>query len=160
MSELMMGTHERKLWFDGPNHTADAVILDPHTDKILLIRRGDTGEWALPGGFIDIDEPAILAAQREAAEEAGITLGDGQLVYQGIVDDPRNSEKSWIETSAYVFLASSKQGVSGNDDAIDAEWQPLDALPPLYASHRDIVGHAFKWLSNSTSVPNFENLNL
>ena len=134
-------TPRAELWFDGPNYTADAIIIDPLQQKILLIERRDCGEWALPGGFVDGDEPAYAASIREAKEEASIELSDGQLVYRGIVDDPRNTERAWIETSAYLFECTDVAAEAG-DDAHDARWFAFDALPPLYASHASIVARA------------------
>jgi len=144
MSELLMRQPEQKLWFDGPNYTTDAVIIDPDTDKILLIQRRDTGEWALPGGFVDEnDASSYHTAVREANEEAGVTLsGHAPLIFRGIVDDPRNSERAWIETNAHLFTASSTTEVYAADDAVDAAWHDLAALPPLYASHRSIIERA------------------
>ncbi len=148
---------ERKLWFEGPNYTADAVVIDPETQKILLIQRGDTGEWALPGGFVDAtDSSALEAATREAQEEAGLTLTtNAPLVFRGIVDDPRNSETAWIETSAYLFSESAQTPVAGSDDADDAQWHDLDNLPLLYASHDAIVGRAIEYISNAPLVETY-----
>ena len=140
MSEVMTGKSE--LWFNGPNYTADAIIIDERQQKILLIQRRDCGEWALPGGFVDQNESSLDAAIREANEEASITVDVGQLVYRGIVDDPRNSEQAWIETSAYLFPATGDVATAAGDDANDAQWFPLDNLPPLYASHAAIIMRA------------------
>ena len=128
------------LWFDGPNYTADAVIIDPDTEKIVLIKRRDTGDWALPGGFIEPSERSDQAAVREAFEETGLALSEPtQCIYRGIVADPRNTDQAWIETSAYLFTQSSDMTVCGSDDACEARWLPLGDLPQLYASHDDIV---------------------
>ena len=123
MSELPPATtNERKLWFDGPNYTADAIAVDPDAAKILLIQRGDTGEWALPGGFVDPNDASTKdAAFREVAEESHLVLdGHAPLVFRGIVDDPRNSQDAWIETSAHLITTNHDQDVSGGDDARDA----------------------------------------
>lgn len=131
---------ERKLWFDGPNYTADGIVVHVASRRILLIRR-QTGEWALPGGFIDANESAKAAAIREVAEETTIVVtgDDALLAFCGRVDDPRNSEASWIETSAYIFVVDTIENATAQDDAADAHWFSLDELPPLYASHGDIV---------------------
>lgn len=142
---------ERKLWFEGPNYTADAIVIDPTAEQILLIQRKDTNEWALPGGFIDEEDTTPLAAAiREAEEEATISLdGEAHLVFRGIVDDPRNTKAAWIETSAYLFLAPSTTEVVGNDDAHAAKWHSLAELPKLYASHRTIVERALHHLAST-----------
>lgn len=147
-------TIERKLWFEGPNYTADAVVIDAKAAKILLIKRGDTGEWALPGGFIDkTDNSALEAAMREAQEEAGITIeASAPLIFRGIVDDPRNSETAWIETSAYLFSGTAETTVAGNDDAEDAQWHDIASLPLLYASHQTIVERALDHLRNKNLI--------
>lgn len=141
---------KRKLWFDGPNYTADAVIIHRDSQQILLIQRGDTKQWALPGGFVDKGETAHTAAQREIAEETGANITmNGILVYEGAVEDPRNTPSAWIETSAYLFPADDTFAATGSDDAIDAQWLPLDALPPLYGSHRDIIKRALEHLNKN-----------
>lgn len=143
MSETMTQSVERKLWYDGVNFTADAVVIDPVKQKLLLIKRRDTGDWALPGGFIDTtDASAGYAAAREACEETGIMLDEPEaLLYRGAVDDPRNTTDAWIETSAYIFYADSDETVIGGDlqEVEMVDWKQLNDLPELYASHTDIV---------------------
>jgi ADP-ribose pyrophosphatase YjhB (NUDIX family) len=149
---------ERKLWFEGPNLTADAIIIDPVANKILLIQRSDTGEWALPGGFIDAgDTSSYEAAIREAKEETTITIdGHAPLVFRGIVDDPRNDETAWIETSAHVFTVDHHAtNASGSDDAQVAAWHDIADLPPLYASHQMIVERGLDHLEGSKLIETF-----
>lgn len=130
-----------ELWYDGPNYTADAIIIDSTQSTILLIERRDCGQWALPGGFVDDGESAYAASIREAREETLIDVTNGQLVYRGVVDDPRNTQHAWIETSAYLFKHAEASTIAG-DDALSTRWFSLDQLPPLYASHRSIVNRA------------------
>lgn len=133
-------TPRAELWYDGPNYTADAIIIDVQHQTILLIKRRDCHEWALPGGFLDNDESSLQAAQREAFEETGASVTNGQLVYQGIVDDPRNTMTAWIETSAYLFSVANVMTIAAGDDARDARWFSLNELPTaMYASHRSII---------------------
>lgn len=147
MSERITPEIKPGLWFDGPNYTADAVIIDSVAQKILLIVRSDTGDWALPGGFVNDNEAAEFTAMREAFEETSIEIdGPGELIYQGIVNDPRNCKQAWIETSAYLFHHTSDTAVTGGDDARAAQWTPLAKLPPLYASHAAIVEYALATL--------------
>ena len=148
MNELGMYSSRRKhLWFEGPNYTADAVIIHIATQSILLILRKDRQEWALPGGFVDQGESPLVAARREAFEETHATVEDGILVYQGVVDDPRNNEIAWIETSAFLFTPEHQLKVKAGDDAEATSWKKLDELPELYASHAHIVTRALEHLS-------------
>lgn len=128
-----------ELWREGANETADAVIING--DRVRLIWRESDQCWALPGGFVDEGEDALTAARREAMEETNMLLNTGDLVYKGRVNDPRTSRTRWIETSAYLFLTESEDGAAG-DDAGDICWAPLDNLPPLYGSHREIIERA------------------
>lgn len=155
----------RKLWYDGPNYTADSVIINPIAQKILLIKRSSC-EWALPGGFINPKEDSFTAAIRETREETGtIISGSPILIYKGLVNDPRNSQTSWIETNAYLFIVNELSEVSGRDDAIDAAWLPLNNLPKLYASHDEIVTRAIDYLSCRSLIKiaefseNYRNIN-
>jgi len=119
MSEIV-STTEQKLWYDGPNYTADSIIIHPESRQVLLVKR-KTGEWALPGGFIDPGEESLTAAHREVMEETGVAIsGDPTLVFCGLVNDPRNTQTAWIETSAYLFKVPDLTAVTGCDDAVDA----------------------------------------
>lgn len=150
MSEIMKPRSE--LWFEGPNYTADSVIIDENAQEILLVKRKDSGEWALPGGFLDNDESSFAAALREASEEAAVVLTQGQLVYRGIVDDPRNTERSWIETDAYLFSLSHETSALAGDDVEDAAWFSLGDTPPLYASHQAIIDRAVDYAKSRQQV--------
>lgn len=155
----MSHTKERKLWFDGPNYTADAVIIDPEAERIFLIQRGDTGQWALPGGFVDPgDDSPYDAAVREAKEEGNLALfGSAPLIFRGVVDDPRNSEDAWIETSAYLFTATHADTEKAGDDAVDVAWPRLDELTSesLYASHAMIIERALDHLKGQRLFDTF-----
>lgn len=141
---------QNELWYNGANYTADAVIVDTTRQSILLIQRHDCGQWALPGGFVDNDEQHIDTAKREAMEETNLEIFDGRLLYQGIVDDPRNSEHAWIETSAYLFYVLQQNRVTAGDDADDVRWFSLNDLPlPMYASHESIIMLAIEALKTT-----------
>lgn len=135
----------------GPNFAADPMIfrLDPQSGElqILLIQRKDTGESALPGGMVDFGELLTQTLQRELGEETGLKLSmdDATVVYAGYVDDPRNTDKAWMETiAAYKLLSpdeSEKAVIRAGSDAKSAQWRRLDAalLKNLYASHAHFI---------------------
>lgn len=130
----------------GANHAADPIVFSKNTRgelQILLIKRKDTGDWALPGGMVDPGEKFSQTALRELREEAGVNLEnlEVQEVFSGVVDDPRNTDNAWMETVAvYVEIPNPVEPRAG-DDADEAEWKIItpDLLSGLYASHGPIL---------------------
>lgn len=138
-------------FYEGENPTVDLIILNPH-DEVLLIRRSKTAAacadmMAFPGGFIDSEAPAFdrwiegletpeTAALRELAEETNLQLRDVTLLlvglYSGHNRDPRDNERSWSKTHAFVYridektFEEQKNTIRGMDDADEARWIPLE----------------------------------
>jgi 8-oxo-dGTP diphosphatase len=130
--------------------TTDIAVFTIRGDalELLLIRRGRPpfqGAWALPGGFLDIDEDLDTCAARELAEETGVEgVYLEQLYTFGAVGrDPRER----VVSVAYIALApADKLDVQAGDDAADARWFRLDALPELAFDHADIIAAAHRRL--------------
>lgn len=143
----------------GPNNAADPIVIAGNEDgarKILLIRRKDTQEWALPGGMVDPGEHVSLTAKRELEEEAGINLADVPAVEvaRGYVDDPRNTDNAWMETVASCMLLDYTPEPQAGDDADDSQWFELidveslqTATGGLYASHGQLIQQALDKLA-------------
>lgn len=130
-------------YYWGPNYTVDPIVIKD--DKLLLIQRGDSGDWALPGGFVDPGEDPVKAGLRELSEETNLTLEDTspQLVYTGPVDDPRSTLHAWPETTALLWRVNGGYAIAANDDAQDAAWVPLNHLPSkLHGSHAALIEQA------------------
>ena len=122
-----------------PAVTVDAILISPEK-SVLLIERGSEpykGKWALPGGFIDMDEPLEAACRRELLEETGLRVGElTQFRAYGAVDrDPRGRTISVI---FYAFTGEESVASAG-DDAAKAKWFPLDQLPELAFDHQQIL---------------------
>lgn len=139
---IVLGKGRFHKW--GPNYTADPIVL--RGNDVLLIKRGDTGLWALPGGFVDKGESAEQAARREVQEETGLILPEGTIgctVYAGPVADIRMTANAWPETTAIVYRVDPAFEFRpiGQDDATDAAWVPLEAALtlPLYGSHTALL---------------------
>ena len=131
----------------GPNYTADAIVI--RETEILLVKRRDTGDWALPGGFIEPGENNAQAARRECHEETGIHIPAavrGQTIYQGPVGDVRMLRQAWPETSAVLFTLPQTFNAMpvGSDDAVRAAWFPIEIArsSQLYGSHQLLVALA------------------
>ncbi len=133
-----------------PMVTVDAVVFTVIEDSlaVLLIKRGRPpflGMWALPGGFLDMDEELEAAAARELAEETGLKgIRLEQFhTFGGIGRDPRGR----VITIAYVGLADYRQRApKAGDDAADARWMLVHDLPKLSADHNLVVETAVRWL--------------
>jgi len=144
-------------WSWGPNFTADPIVITTEDrPRVLLIQRNDTGDLALPGGFVDAEElqEPITAAYRELEEETGLVLkNQGRLVYQGIVEDPRTTANAWPETSAYLFNVAEPLPVQAGDDAREANWYFVDELPNnLYGSHAVLIQKALELINKPRSI--------
>lgn len=118
-----------------PAVTTDAILVSPQ-NTVLLIERGREpycGAWALPGGFINMDEELECACQRELQEETGITVeGLRQFkAYGGVNRDPRHRTISIV---FYAFTNSELVPLAG-DDAANAGWFPIADLPELAFDH-------------------------
>jgi 8-oxo-dGTP diphosphatase len=127
-----------------PAVTVDCVVfgLDERALELLLVRRGEEpfkGKWALPGGFVRIDETIEDAARRELLEETG--LGERvwleQLYTFGALDrDPRER----VVTVAYFALVKlADHRVRAATDASDAAWFSESDVPALAFDHAEIV---------------------
>jgi len=130
--------------------TADCVVfgLDDEDLKVMLIQRDlppFEGTWALPGGFVHVDETIDEAARRELQEETGIKTSYLEQLYTfGDVDrDPRER----IVTVAYYALVKlSDHRVKAASDARSAAWFSIGDLPTLAFDHKKIVKAAYERL--------------
>jgi ADP-ribose pyrophosphatase YjhB (NUDIX family) len=138
-----------KLWYEGANQAVDIVVTKG--DEVLLIKRKDTGQWALPGGFVTKGEPFIHAAARELHEETGLVVNNlglgvwGASFYHGSVTDPRNDKDSWVVTVAYHIEYTQNMGTpKSGDDAIEVKWVSLGEVSKmhLYGSHGQLIAMA------------------
>jgi ADP-ribose pyrophosphatase len=136
----------------GANFAADAIVVRRISKgfEMIAIERKDSGQWAIPGGMVDGEEEAHATAARELEEETGVTLdlSGATLIYRGYVDDRRNTDNAWMETTALLYRVSTAEAAAlsprGGDDAAVARWHPLadDFIDRLYASHGALVRRA------------------
>jgi 8-oxo-dGTP diphosphatase len=126
--------------------TVDVVALTiAATPAVLLVQRGYPpfeGGWALPGGFVEEGERVVDAAPRELTEETGLRVDTLELL--GVYDTPGRDPRGWTVSVVYLATMASEAAVSGADDARDARWFRIDALPELAFDHATIVSDALK----------------
>lgn len=130
---------------DRPALSVDVVIFRLQTDRLetLLIRRGLApfkGHWAIPGGFVHLNESLDEAARRELQEETG--LRDIYLEQLYTFGDPQRDPRGRVVTVAYFALIPTPAG----DDAAEVGWSALTDLPDLAFDHRTILDYALRRL--------------
>lgn len=123
--------------------------------RVLMIRRDQdpfAGHWALPGGFLEIDERIEDAALRELGEETGLDL-DGPIYPIGVYGEPGRDPRGHTISLAYATVVRwPAPRVVGGDDAAEAAWLPLDQLRDLAFDHDEILADAQTWLTVAVEV--------
>nr|HID14297.1 NUDIX hydrolase [Anaerolineae bacterium] len=133
-----------------PSVTVDVIIFTLRDGdlQVLLIRRKTSpfqGMWAIPGGFVGIDESLEEAALRELEEETGVR--DVYLEQLYTFGGPDRDPRGRVITVTYFALvpANTLQPRAG-DDAAEARWWSVYNLPPLAFDHADILAYALQRL--------------
>ena len=135
-----------------PQVTVDLVVftLVEKSLRVLLIRRGHdpfAGKWAIPGGFLEMDEPVEDAARRELREETGLEVS-GPIEPIGFFAKPGRDPRGRTITLAHAaVIRAAEAEVRGGDDAAEAAWLPLAAPLDLAFDHAEILGAAKEWLT-------------
>ena len=140
-----------KYEYPHPAVTVDVVIftIRDRQLKLLLIRRAGEpyrGQWALPGGFVQLPESLDEAARRELEEETGVSgVFLEQLYTFGRPDrDPRERV---ITVAYYALIPSDKLQIRAATDAEAVGWFGMDELPELAFDHAEIVKMAHERLT-------------
>ena len=126
-----------------PSVTVDILLFaqDSTAQQILLIQRGHPpfkDHWALPGGFIEMDETLEASALRELREETG--LSDVELTQLETFGAPERDPRGRVITVAYYGVIDATQArlVAGSD-ATECRWFSTTKLPPLAFDHAEII---------------------
>lgn len=134
-----------------PAVTVDVVIFTLRESclQVLLIRRAEEpfkGDWALPGGFVHINESLEEAALRELEEETGISQAYLEQLYT--YGEPDRDPRDRVITVAYFALIPPDKPIraEGGKDVKQAAWFPAERLPPLAFDHEQIIRYALRRL--------------
>jgi 8-oxo-dGTP diphosphatase len=138
--------------FPRPALTVDCVVfgLDGAELKVLLIRRKAAPfaeRWALPGGFVEMEETLAQAAARELQEETGIrdVFLEQLYTFGAVHRDPRGRV---VSVAYYALVQSGKYPPRAAIDADAVEWFPVSATPALAFDHAEILSVALVRLKN------------
>ena len=119
--------------------SAAAAVFDEQ-GRILLHQRSDNGNWALPGGAIELGETAEQAVVREVCEETGYEVSVVKLV--GVYSDPRQTTITYPNGDVVSYVSSLFEcRVTGgapalNEESTAIDWFPPEALPePFHGGH-------------------------
>lgn len=135
--------------YDRPSVTVDMLIFTIDNDelKLLLIKRKDhpfINQWAIPGGFVNIDESTIDAAKRELKEETNLENVYMEQLYTW--SDPNRDPRMRVISTSYIALVNKDNlNVIAGDDALDASW---------FTISKDIINETESTIDYSLSLKN------
>jgi len=139
---------------DGPApHSPVAPVLAVgavvrRADAVLLVKRGrppSQGEWAIPGGRVQLGEPLARAAEREVREETGVVIEAGEVAYtfEHIEEHDGRIAYHYVVLDLFGLYVSGEPRAA--DDASDAAWVPLAELAhwPINRTTRDCLARLY-----------------
>src|SRR6266852_6101057 len=145
--------------YDRPSVTVDVVMMSLRQRdlQVLLVKRRSwpyEGMWAIPGGFVNMDESLETAAKRELQEETGVQ--DVYLEQLYTFGDPGRDPRTRVITVVYfALLDSARLQVRAADDAADVDWFPVYNLPEELAfDHAKILEYALDRLRGKLDYTN------
>jgi 8-oxo-dGTP diphosphatase len=136
--------------YERPSVAVDVVMMSVRQRdlQVLLVKRRSwpfEGMWAIPGGFVNIDESLEDAARRELLEETGVQ--DVYLEQLYTFGDPGRDPRTRVITVTYFALLDSERlQVRAADDAADVGWFSVYNLPPLAFDHAKILDYTLSRL--------------
>jgi 8-oxo-dGTP diphosphatase len=137
--------NSKKYCYDYPRPavTTDCVVFSYSGEmvKVLLIKRGNDpfkDMWALPGGFMQMDESADECAKRELLEETGIKIVELEQLHT-FTDIDRDPRERTISITYTALVHAHDYNPIASDDAVKADWFSTNELPPLAFDHQQIL---------------------
>ena len=145
--------------YDKPSVTVDIVVFSIKNNdlKVLLVKRNIEpfkDKWAIPGGFVKIEESLEDAAKRELSEETGVKNVYLEQLYT--FGEPKRDPRGRVITVAYMALINSEHiNLKASADVSKSEWFSIKEIPTLAFDHKKILEYALlrlKWKFEYTTV--------
>lgn len=139
--------------YERPAVTVDIVLFSTkgQMPNVLLIQRKNDpfkGRWAIPGGFIEMDETLKQSATRELKEETGVNISEEKLKQLYTFGDPNRDPRHRTITVVYLAIVDPDDvKLRAASDASDTKWFPCDDLPQLAFDHQKILDMALERLN-------------
>lgn len=151
----------RRLFFADMNYTTPYSVVDTavfdEEGRILLIRRADSGRWALPGGACDVGETPATAAAREVWEETGCEAQIEALL--GVFDARVTRDETMHHLYVLLFAGRVVGGAPQvTSETLDVRWFAPEDLPwaTMHGSHARRIRHALRWRETPHLSPYFD----
>lgn len=114
--------------FQTPKLDTRAAIFE--NGKILMVREGD--KWALPGGWVDVDQSIASNTVKEVSEEAGLDVEPIRLI--AVLDGNKKQARRYVYGICKLFVLCQSRGgqFCPNTETSESGWFSLDDLPPLF----------------------------
>lgn len=144
--------------YERPSVTVDVLLftIENNELKILLVKRNEEpfkDVWALPGGFVNIDESLDEAAKRELSQESGVKNVYLEQLYT--FGNPNRDPRTRVITVTYMALAAkSDWHLKADGDAKDAAFHSVDKLPKLAFDHSEIIKYGLQRLRSKLGYTN------
>lgn len=113
-------------------------------DQVLLQQRSDTGEWGIPGGFMELEETIQETAEREVFEETGLRLKKLELfgIYSGPDYDKTFGNGDQVAQMQVIFTCKEYNGelIEQNEESLNNKFYSLDELPQaIFSDHKKFI---------------------
>jgi 8-oxo-dGTP diphosphatase len=137
-----MGKKKYSYDYPRPAVTVDAVVVTREDKpRVLLVRRKHApfaGMWAIPGGFVDMDETLEETSRRELWEETSVRIKKMKQVYT-FGDPPRDPRGRTISVVYLAYVDADQVRPRAHDDASQVGWHSLQRPPRLAFDHAKIL---------------------
>ncbi len=144
--------------YERPSVSVDVLLftIENNDLKIILVKRDEepyAGVWALPGGFVKMDESLDEAAKRELSEESGVKNIYLEQLYT--FGEPKRDPRTRVITVTYMALAAKADwNLRATGDVKEAAFFSVDKLPKLAFDHGEIIKYGLQRLRSKLGYTN------